>query len=277
MGSSFSSVMALDFIAGSCGGSAGIFTGDPFDTVKVLMQTQKTGNQQKYFTTFQTIRRVSTEEGFLRLYRGLSTPLCTVALTNAVTFGVYGIVARQWGNSSVLEVARNGAFAGFVRSFVISPIEVVKIQQQVHPSRGLRDIAREVRQVAGWKGFTRGYTTTLSREPVAFCCYFSSFELLTKGRKDDNLWVFFAGGIAGICSWITTYPQDVIKSRVQGDGWGVKAQYTGPVNCLKVTVQEGGLSVLYRGFGSTTYRAFVVNAVILGVYNSIMKCADIVT
>ena len=105
---------------------------------------------------------------------------------------------------------------------MISPIEVVKIQQQVHPSRGLRDIAREVRNVAGMKGFTRGFTTTLSRlniscgmeehcfafrEPVAFCCYFSSFEILTKGRKDNNGWVFFAGGIAGICSWITTYPQ----------------------------------------------------------------------
>ena len=32
---------------------------------------------------------------FWRLYRGLATPLCTVALTNAVTFGVYGIMARS--------------------------------------------------------------------------------------------------------------------------------------------------------------------------------------
>ena len=39
----------------------------------------------------------------------------------------------------------------------------MKIQQQVHPSRGLRDIAREVKKVAGMKGFTRGFTTTLSR------------------------------------------------------------------------------------------------------------------
>eukprot|EP00090_Calanus_glacialis_P033667 TRINITY_DN55995_c0_g1_i1.p1 TRINITY_DN55995_c0_g1~~TRINITY_DN55995_c0_g1_i1.p1 ORF type:complete len:124 (-),score=20.48 TRINITY_DN55995_c0_g1_i1:24-374(-) len=107
--------MALDFLAGSCGGSAGIFTGYPFDTVKVLMQTQETGKNQKYFSTFQTIRRVSTEEGFLRLYRGLSTPLCTVALTNAVTFGVYGMMARRWGNDSVADVARNGTFAGLVR------------------------------------------------------------------------------------------------------------------------------------------------------------------
>ena len=52
---------------------------------------------------------------FLRLYRGLTTPLCTVALTNAVTFGVYGIVSRDVGNSTTLEVARNGIVAGIVR------------------------------------------------------------------------------------------------------------------------------------------------------------------
>ena len=95
------------------------------------MQTQKSGAEQKYFTTFQTIARVTKEEGvkmyfnsnciyakifqFFRLYRGLSTPLCTVALTNAVTFGVYGIMSRNFGNNSILDIARNGIVAGTIR------------------------------------------------------------------------------------------------------------------------------------------------------------------
>lgn len=82
---------------------------------QVLMQCQKSGKDQKYFTTFQAISRVTREEGFFRLYRGLATPLCTVALTNAVTFGVYGIVSRDVGNSTILDVARNGVVAGIVR------------------------------------------------------------------------------------------------------------------------------------------------------------------
>ena len=96
-----------------------------------------------------------------------------------------------------------------------------------------------------------------------------------------------AGGLAGICSWVTTYPQDVIKSRVQGDGWGRHQRYHGPRHCLRVswslqfsltlqcfvqeTIKEGGWKILYRGFGSTTYRAFIVNGVILLVYNNIMR------
>ena len=52
---------------------------------------------------------------FFRLYRGLYTPLCTVALTNAVTFGVYGIMSRNLGNNTIGDIARNGSVAGFIR------------------------------------------------------------------------------------------------------------------------------------------------------------------
>ena len=62
----------------------------------------------------------------------------------------------------------------------------------------------------------------------------------------------------------------MIKSRVQGDGWGPHQRYSGTLHCLRQTIGEAGWSVLYRGFGSTTYRAFIVNGVILMVYNNIM-------
>merc|ERR1719228_577708 len=142
--------MAVDFFAGSCGGASGIFMGYPFDTVKVLMQTQKVSpsGERKYTSTFQTIGKVCREEGILRMYRGLPTPMATVAITNSVTFGVYGIVARQWGNDTVLDTARNGAWAGFARSFVLNPIEVIKIQQQVRPHLSMRQVAAEVWKVA---------------------------------------------------------------------------------------------------------------------------------
>ena len=59
--------------------------------------------------------------------------------------------------------------------------------------------------------------------------------LLAAGCISRNILVS-AGGLAGICSWVTTYPQDVIKSRVQGDGWGPHQRYQGPRHCLRVRV-----------------------------------------
>jgi len=259
-----------DIVAGGCGGASGIFAGYPFDTVKVLMQTQEGGDKRKYFSTFQTIKRVIVEDGALRLYRGLSTPMATVAFTNALTFGVYGAMGRKFGDKSLTNVAANGGTAGSVRAFVLSPIEVLKIQQQVGKGKRLWEAGKSVVNMGGWRGFSRGLPATLTREPVAFTVYFTTFELLTRGRKDNTPLVFLSGGIAGVMSWVFTCPQDVIKSRVQGDDWGAKAKYSSTADCFKKSVSEEGWSVLYRGFGSVTYRAFIVNAVVLGVYNLVV-------
>ena len=80
-----------------------------------------------------------------------------------------------------------------------------------------------------------------------------------------------AGGMAGIFSWIFTYPQDVIKSRLQADGWGQAQEYRGASHCLHTSVANEGLSCLVRGIGSTVIRAFPMNAVTFGVYSYIMK------
>lgn len=83
--------------------------------------------------------------------------------------------------------------------------------------------------------------------------------------------VLMAGGMAGIFSWIFTYPQDVIKSRLQADGWAEGQQYRGALHCLRHSVNSEGWSCLSRGVGSTVIRAFPMNAVTFGVYTYIMK------
>ena len=74
---------------------------------------------------------------------------------------------------------------------------------------------------------------------ITTCGYFSVITKKTllhaTGWSSDNMHVS-AGGMAGICSWVTTYPQDVIKSRVQGDGWGKHQRYHGPRHCLRVKI-----------------------------------------
>ncbi len=71
----------------------------------------------KYRSTFQTIVRVTREESFLRLYRGLMTPLVTVALNNSVTFGVRGL-ALKYGISHRLDPVAREALAGLSAGFV---------------------------------------------------------------------------------------------------------------------------------------------------------------
>ena len=80
---------------------------------------------------------------------------------------------------------------------------------------------------------------------------------------------FVAGGIAGILSWVPTYPQDVIKTRLQADHIGAKAFYKNTWHCIQCTLKDSGVGILYRGMGSCIYRAFVVNSVVFSVYTQV--------
>ena len=91
-------VILKDLVAGSCAGASGILAGYPFDTVKVLIQTQV--KPIRYTSTFQTIFLVTKEDGFLRLYRGLMTPMITVAFYNAITFSAYEAAMKKLSGSN---------------------------------------------------------------------------------------------------------------------------------------------------------------------------------
>ena len=76
-----------------------------------------------------------------------------------------------------------GTISGIARTFVISPIEVVKVQMQVvgqEKPMSVMECIRYIYQKAGFGGFSRGYLMCFMREPVAFATYFASFEWMTK-------------------------------------------------------------------------------------------------
>ena len=66
--------------------------------------------------------------------------------------------------------------------------------------------------------------------------------------------MFAAGGISGMISWAFTYPQDVIKSKIQADKLGPNAKYKGYMHCYKMVVAKDGHAVLTRGMASSLIR-----------------------
>lgn len=99
--------------------------------------------------------------------------------------------------------------------------------------------------------------------------------------------VLVCGGLAGVITWASIFPLDVIKTRVQ-----TQVLYSGPVGdgerrtLLQPEVQKTRLSsletakqayrtegagVFFRGLGICSVRAFVVNAVQWAVYEWMMQ------
>ena len=152
-----------DFIAGTIGGFSAKLFDYPFDTVKVLLQTQNslptstsTGAtttvvhlQLKVKVTASTtppprlpvyrgaihcLTHITETRGFLALYQGLTAPLLGSIAENTVLFLSYGKVKQMLGENpgenkelSLLQLAtaREGVSGVFV-SFVLNPFEVIK-------------------------------------------------------------------------------------------------------------------------------------------------------
>ena len=227
------------------------------------------------------------------LYKGLASPICGIAFINAIIFGVQANTLKLMDDPDSLRAHfASGAVAGFAQSFICSPTELAKIRIQMSglgqtrsdyrtkPHRytgSLNCLAQVIRQ-EGLQGVYKGLGTTLLREVPAFSTYFFTYEYLCQRMKP---WTrhgqvgvagfFFAGGLAGVASWVVCYPQDVIKSRVQADGLSGPLRYRSAWDCLVKSYRAEGLPMFVEGFSSALLRAFPVNAATFATFSLLMR------
>ena len=91
------------------------------------------------------------------------------------------------------------------------------------------DCIRQIVHTAGMKGLFRGQSTAIVRECQAYGCYFVTFEACmeklaalrqVEREKLSSFFVAPCGALAGIAFWVGSYPLDVIKTKIQNDGFG---------------------------------------------------------
>ncbi|CAL9010137.1 unnamed protein product [Prunus brigantina] len=281
-----------EFVAGGCGGIAGVLSGYPLDTLRVRQQHSKSGS------AFSILRNVISAEGPTALYRGIAAPLASVTFQNAMVFQINSILCRAFNSSASTKdpapykaVALGGFATGAVQSLILSPIELVKIRlqlqniqayanaksHQLQSHRGPIDVAKAIMKAEGLRGIYRGLGITVLRDAPSFCFYFSTYEYMReklhpgcrKSGEESMRTMMLAGGLAGIASWLFVYPLDVVKTRWQAQS--VSPKYNGIVDCFQKSVREGGYRVLWRGLGTAVVRAFLVNGAIFPAYEIALR------
>jgi len=273
-----------DFIAGTAAGVAITLVGHPFDTIKVRLQTCPPGQFNGLFDCIaQTIRK----EGFFGLYKGMGSPLATVPVINAVVFASYGSAKRflteENKEITTFQLLLAASWAGFVNSFVVGPVELIKTRLQVQYGktvakelyRGPMDCMSQILREQGPRGLFMGMSSTIYREVPAYAAQFYAYESIRKmmirpGQTEDDLkpyQLMFAGGIAGISAWVVSYPLDVIKSKLQAEPHNKPSKYKQVlpfdgriIDAYKQIVKANGWRGLWRGFIPCVARAFPSNA-----------------
>ncbi|RKP10217.1 mitochondrial carrier domain-containing protein [Thamnocephalis sphaerospora] len=288
-----------ELVAGTVGGWAQVVVGHPFDTVKVRLQTQP--NPPLFRGPLDCVRKTVTREGVRGLFKGVYSPLMGIGICNATLFSTNENFRRllQAGDPgkelTLSEMTLAGALSGAVLALVLCPMELVKIRMQVQyegagsgasaarPYTGVMDCTRRTFHAEGMRGLFRGLNLTMLREIPSTAAYFGTYEALKELlilRHPDNLQhprtldLLLAGGIAGQMAWVTCYPQDVVKSRMQMEPAATRRSMWYYTQELWHTGNRNW-RVFFKGFGTAMVRAFPANAATFFAYENVMEMMEI--
>ncbi|KAK3954736.1 mitochondrial carrier domain-containing protein [Pseudoneurospora amorphoporcata] len=244
----------------------------------------------------------------------------TESALNQFVFGIDPSLPSQIG-VNLWSTWIAGAVGGLATWVVSTPTELVKCRVQLQDQgvvdgenrigreKGSWQVTKHVLRTQGIKGLYFGGVVTALRDSIGYGFYFWSYELSSRWMvaassssssssqaggifTSEAARVLLCGGLAGIVTWASIFPLDVIKTRVQTQGiLGVGASSTsteqttlldqtttaqrkqrplGAWEVAKSTYREGGVKPFFRGLAVCSVRAFIVNAVQWAIYEWIM-------
>ncbi|OXU28456.1 hypothetical protein TSAR_016746 [Trichomalopsis sarcophagae] len=284
----------IDFVAGSLGGVALVYVGQPLDTVKVKMQTFPTMYNGMVDCFMKTLRT----DGFVRgLYAGTLPSVVANVAENSILFAAYGgcqkVVANIMGVPKVEELssignAWAGFFAAFFSSLTLCPTELIKCRLQAMrevqsyekaPGTNVKfigpwSLTKQILKENGISGMYRGLTSTIAREMPGYFFFFGAYELTREllakpgQTRDDIGWqkTMVAGAVGGSVLWLVIFPADVVKSRIQ-----VQNLKTPALVIMKDIVRTEGFSALYNGLKPTLIRTVPATATLFVTYEYVKK------
>ncbi|KAI0305521.1 mitochondrial carrier [Multifurca ochricompacta] len=228
-----------------------------------------------------------------------STAQCTVPVSDSTPASVPTDPSKSpepWLSPQVSSYFIAGGIAGAASRSVVSPLERLKIIQQVQPRNSGKQYTGVWRSLVrmwkeeGLKGLMRGNGINCVRIIPYSAVQFTTYEQLKKwftsnGKKQlDTPTRLTSGALAGITSVCTTYPLDLVRSRLSIATASMLATTSTPSAAgmsssspsqlrlasalhtsarplpseltmwgmtLKVMREEGGVKALYRGLVAT--------------------------
>lgn len=281
--------MSADFWAGYLSGAVGIVVGNPLDIEKVRQQT-----------TGHAIGKLYGQSS-VAFMKGTAAPIFGYGALNALLFVSYNRSEAMLKDAASTRDAgwvtwTAGAMGGLAVWVVSAPTELIKCRAQMStPATSSWTIFKQILRTDGVKGLYHGGVVTALRDSIGYGFYFWTYELAHRywpaaatakrdgdtasGRRETSK-VLLCGGIAGIATWASVFPLDVIKSRLQTQQYpasvlahrGIASKKRGGAwHIARDTYREGGIRPFFRGLSICSVRAFLVNAIQWAVYEWIMS------
>lgn len=302
------------FQCGFCGAVSGVITRlvvQPLDVLKIRFQLQIEPTTKgiitgKYSGIWQAFKLIYKEEGYASLWKG-HVP----AQVLSVVYGYVQFMAFEAITEAVWKTYPNstsprwkpvthfvcGGVAGCLAATVAQPLDVLRTRlvAQGEPKiyKNLHDATFRMYRNEGLRSFYKGLVPTLVQIfphaglQFGFYAFFKAlWEMALHIKKKDPYQPadveesLVCGALSGICSKGIIYPLDMVKKRLQVQGFqearetfGRVQKYNSMVNCFKVVVKEEGATAFFKGLTPSTVKAGLSVALIFCTYE---QCLTVV-
>ena len=246
--------------------------------------------QQK--SLIPVVKSVFRKQGIQGFFSGITAPLLGSMAENAILFVTYNQIQKLMkpanytghnnhnNHSSMSQKAIAGGAAGFVVSFVITPVEYLKCRMQTQQYLGVKgmvhtspwSVLKHTLKSKGIAGIYSGHVGTLLREIGGGVAWFTIYEYAiqslikrnkVQSKSELSAWSLMgAGALSGMGYNAALYPADVIKSRQQSGMHGNQNF----LQVAKIIYQKNGVRGYFRGFGLTVLRSAPSSGVIFLTY-----------
>jgi Mitochondrial carrier protein len=269
-------------LAGSIAGAIGVGVAFPLDTLKtkaqvIGQQQQQQQDESANMNMLQITQLIYQSEGIVGFFGGVRGMMIGQAIIKATAFSANTFMLNTLMGvtfpNTVIPLILAAAFAGFVTSFLVAPIERIKVMMQASDSYANElDCARAVLIKEGWPGLLgRGLGPTLAREVPSYGIYFVVYGVLS--QTPLAVWLgpaapLINGALSGMACWLPVYPVDVVKTLVQNTEGGTTVSSW---SVAKQLYLQGGVGAFFDGLTPKMLRAALNHSVTFYMYDIIMR------
>ncbi|XP_059168962.1 mitochondrial thiamine pyrophosphate carrier-like isoform X2 [Physella acuta] len=292
-------------LAGAVSGAASRALTQPLDVIKIRFQLQveplNNTPQSKYKGLVQAFQCIIKEEGTAALWKGHIPAQILSVVYGVAQYSSFEILTKgiwQYLPEALTTTYRPithtvcGGISGSLATAFIFPIDVIRTRfvAQGEPKLyiSLTHAVTSIMRKEGIGGFYRGLIPSLIQIGPQMGFQFGFYSLFTglwnkslgilPTRQAESLEAIVCGSGSGALSKLMIYPLDVVKKRLQVQGFeearkffGVVRNYNGLIHCVILSIQEEGIRSLFKGLYPSLLKAALVSGINFCVYENVCR------
>jgi solute carrier family 25 (adenine nucleotide translocator) protein 4/5/6/31 len=283
--------IAIDWVAGGTSAAISKTVVAPIERVKLVIQTQDanakimSGEIPRYTGVFNTLTRVSREQGVMSLWRGNLANIIRYFPTQAFNFAFkdtfkkmfprYNIKTDFWKYFGV-QLA-SGGLAGAGSLTIVYPLDFARTRLAADLGKeghreftGLIDCLGKVSRSSGVMALYNGFGVSVQGIIVYRGAYFGFYDTSKAAIEAQNIFVrWFIAQVVTAVSGVVSYPFDTVRRRMMMQSGG-KQIYKGTIDCWRTIMAKEGSKGFFKGAWSNVIRGAGAALVLVG-YDEVQK------